>query len=172
MYEAGGARSNGRDDITGEPTSDRPSKTDPGVMPAAVWATVGAMAESPREVLAAAVRLASRGRSGQGGATALSRERRGFAVDAEVGRGAREPARVREVRRWWRPRASVLASAEMKICCPICHKEQEVPEDFAYRPFCSQRCKTIDLGNWLGEAYRISRPITADDEEPGVRGEN
>lgn len=60
----------------------------------------------------------------------------------------------------------------MKIRCPICHKEQEVPEDFAYRPFCSQRCKTIDLGNWLGEAYRISRPITADDEEPGMRGEN
>jgi endogenous inhibitor of DNA gyrase (YacG/DUF329 family) len=61
----------------------------------------------------------------------------------------------------------------VKITCPICHKVlQDVPEDFPSRPFCSQRCKTIDLGNWLGEAYRISRPISADDEDPGVRGEN
>jgi endogenous inhibitor of DNA gyrase (YacG/DUF329 family) len=61
----------------------------------------------------------------------------------------------------------------MKIRCPICHKERDdVPDDFPHRPFCSARCKAIDLGNWLGEAYRISRPITADDEEPGTRGAN
>jgi hypothetical protein len=28
-----------------------------------------------------------------------------------------------------------------------------------YRPFCSERCRLVDLGRWLGEAYRI----------PGVR---
>lgn len=61
----------------------------------------------------------------------------------------------------------------MTIRCPICHKKLEgVPDDFPFRPFCSQRCKTIDLGNWFGEAYRISRPIAADDEEPGTRGAN
>lgn len=26
-------------------------------------------------------------------------------------------------------------------------------------PFCSARCKTIDLGRWLGEDYRISEPL-------------
>jgi endogenous inhibitor of DNA gyrase (YacG/DUF329 family) len=61
----------------------------------------------------------------------------------------------------------------VKIRCPICRKElQDVPDDYPYRPFCSQRCKTIDLGNWLGEAYKVTRPIAVDDEEPGVRGEN
>jgi uncharacterized protein len=43
--------------------------------------------------------------------------------------------------------------------CPICRRERDVPDDSPTRPFCSQRCKTIDLGNWLGEAYRISRPL-------------
>lgn len=61
----------------------------------------------------------------------------------------------------------------MTIRCPICHKVlPDVPSDFPHRPFCSPRCKTIDLGNWLGEAYRISRPLTEDDEESDVRGAN
>lgn len=30
-----------------------------------------------------------------------------------------------------------------------------------WAPFCSARCKDIDLGRWLGEEYRISRPMTA-----------
>ncbi len=29
------------------------------------------------------------------------------------------------------------------------------PSGGQYRPFCSQRCQTIDLGNWLGERYII-----------------
>ena len=34
-----------------------------------------------------------------------------------------------------------------------------VVDDFPHRPFCSSRCKTIDLGRWLDESYRISTPI-------------
>lgn len=61
----------------------------------------------------------------------------------------------------------------MTIRCPICHKVlADAPDDYPHRPFCSQRCKTIDLGNWLGETYRISRPLTEDDEDSGVRGTN
>ena len=33
-----------------------------------------------------------------------------------------------------------------------------------YLPFCSLRCKRIDLGRWLGEAYRI--PAEDQDEPP------
>jgi endogenous inhibitor of DNA gyrase (YacG/DUF329 family) len=45
--------------------------------------------------------------------------------------------------------------------CPIC--ESAVTEATATtRPFCSERCRTIDLGNWLGESYRI--PVV--DETP------
>lgn len=35
--------------------------------------------------------------------------------------------------------------------CPIC-KKPSLPD---YRPFCSARCKTLDLGKWLGGGYRV-----------------
>ena len=47
----------------------------------------------------------------------------------------------------------------MQIRCPLCHRETAVPDDFAFRPFCSRRCKLADLGNWLDEAYTISTPL-------------
>jgi endogenous inhibitor of DNA gyrase (YacG/DUF329 family) len=40
------------------------------------------------------------------------------------------------------------------IRCPICKKEvAEGAPDF---PFCSDRCRTIDLGNWASEKYKIA----------------
>lgn len=50
--------------------------------------------------------------------------------------------------------------------CPICGK----PVKLESRPFCSKRCADIDLGRWLGEAYRIPAeepPEGFDQEEPG-----
>jgi hypothetical protein len=41
-----------------------------------------------------------------------------------------------------------------KIKCPACRKET-VWEDNPYRPFCSDRCRVIDLGAWVQERYRI-----------------
>ena len=41
--------------------------------------------------------------------------------------------------------------------CPICKKP--VPLDSADVPFCSDRCRLIDLGKWASGAYRISSPI-------------
>lgn len=35
--------------------------------------------------------------------------------------------------------------------CPICGK----PSDARFRPFCSKRCADQDLGQWLGEGYRV-----------------
>jgi uncharacterized protein len=49
--------------------------------------------------------------------------------------------------------------------CPSCKKTVELPVKAAHRPFCSPRCKLIDLGRWLDEEYRISRPIGPDDPE-------
>ena len=41
--------------------------------------------------------------------------------------------------------------------CPIC--EAKLPEGDAqgrpFEPFCSRRCRDIDLGRWLGESYRM-----------------
>jgi uncharacterized protein len=41
-----------------------------------------------------------------------------------------------------------------KIKCPTCRKET-VWENNPYRPFCSDRCRVIDLGGWAQERYRI-----------------
>ena len=42
-----------------------------------------------------------------------------------------------------------------KIKCPHC-SEQTAWQDNAHRPFCSERCKLIDLGQWADESYRVS----------------
>lgn len=52
--------------------------------------------------------------------------------------------------------------------CPVCRKQLPVLDvDAPYRPFCSQRCKTIDLGSWLTGSYRISRPVEEEDLDSG-----
>jgi len=43
-----------------------------------------------------------------------------------------------------------------KVRCPICKKE--VPLNDPEMPFCSARCRIIDLGNWADETYKISTP--------------
>jgi endogenous inhibitor of DNA gyrase (YacG/DUF329 family) len=43
------------------------------------------------------------------------------------------------------------------LYCPICRKE--VALDSAEVPFCSERCRTIDLGKWASGEYRIASPI-------------
>ena len=45
--------------------------------------------------------------------------------------------------------------------CPIC--KQAVDPDSEFMPFCSERCKLIDLGNWASEKYVISTPIIPPD---------
>ncbi len=42
--------------------------------------------------------------------------------------------------------------------CPICRKVFSADDPNAALPFCSTRCKTIDLGKWLGEEYSIDVP--------------
>lgn len=38
--------------------------------------------------------------------------------------------------------------------CPYCGKPAQF-EGNPYRPFCSERCKLIDLGNWASGSYRV-----------------
>jgi endogenous inhibitor of DNA gyrase (YacG/DUF329 family) len=42
--------------------------------------------------------------------------------------------------------------------CPVC-KKVEVALGAAEFPFCSDRCRTIDLGNWASGKYVISTPL-------------
>jgi uncharacterized protein len=55
--------------------------------------------------------------------------------------------------------------------CPICHKtlrvssgEHQPPPP--YFPFCSKRCKLIDLGSWLDSRYKIVSPLRPEDSPP------
>lgn len=45
--------------------------------------------------------------------------------------------------------------------CPTCQKTNQVEHrrDAPFRPFCSERCKLVDLGKWLDEEYRIESPL-------------
>lgn len=54
----------------------------------------------------------------------------------------------------------------MKVC-PSCNKEFNPEQHGASIPFCSQRCKLIDLGAWLSEKHRIPSDeidVAIDDE--------
>ena len=43
----------------------------------------------------------------------------------------------------------------MNVKCPTCGKQSEWSTDNPHRPFCSHRCKLIDLGEWSNESRRI-----------------
>jgi uncharacterized protein len=55
--------------------------------------------------------------------------------------------------------------ADATKACPICGK----PADDQFRPFCSRRCREVDLNRWLSGVYAV--PVTADEEEDERRDE-
>ena len=46
----------------------------------------------------------------------------------------------------------------MKHKCPICKKSTDSETDAEF-PFCSDRCRMHDLGNWASEKYVVSDPV-------------
>lgn len=52
----------------------------------------------------------------------------------------------------------------MKVKCPQCGERVEYSTANPYRPFCSERCKTVDLGAWASDRYAIpGEPLESDD---------
>jgi uncharacterized protein len=47
--------------------------------------------------------------------------------------------------------------------CPTCNKETILNSNNRFRPFCSERCRLIDLGEWIEVSYKISEPTIIDD---------
>jgi hypothetical protein len=54
--------------------------------------------------------------------------------------------------------------------CPICKAETDSQRDADF-PFCSERCRLLDLGAWASEKYVISEAVMDEDtnEEPGAK---
>jgi endogenous inhibitor of DNA gyrase (YacG/DUF329 family) len=51
--------------------------------------------------------------------------------------------------------------------CPVCDAAVDLPSA-EHPPFCGERCRLIDLGRWLDEAYAVpEKPRDEDDEEAG-----
>jgi endogenous inhibitor of DNA gyrase (YacG/DUF329 family) len=61
----------------------------------------------------------------------------------------------------------------IRVQCPTCQRlmEGEGPERWPEYPFCSPRCRLIDLGRWLGEDYRVAAP-DAEEASPEPDEEN
>ncbi len=49
-----------------------------------------------------------------------------------------------------------------RMSCPICRRPVAERSENAAYPFCSERCRLVDLGRWLGEDYRIPGGPSAD----------
>ena len=59
------------------------------------------------------------------------------------------------------------ANSPRLVTCPNCKKLIEYSISNTFRPFCSQRCKLIDLGDWANENYKIpdNKPIDPEYED-------
>ncbi len=49
-----------------------------------------------------------------------------------------------------------MAQHSVTVDCPTCGRKVEFVASSRWRPFCSERCRTVDLGAWASERYRIA----------------
>jgi hypothetical protein len=54
----------------------------------------------------------------------------------------------------------------MSVRCPTCSREIEWSAEFPWRPFCSERCRLVDLGAWLAEERAIPGRAVDPMEDP------
>lgn len=50
------------------------------------------------------------------------------------------------------------------VDCPNCKSKVAWLPENTFKPFCSERCKLIDLGEWASENHKISQPIQVEQE--------
>ena len=61
------------------------------------------------------------------------------------------------------------------VHCPTCDKPVSLASDNKFRPFCSARCRLIDLGEWVQEGYAIPDKHThvadqgEEDPDPSIK---
>jgi endogenous inhibitor of DNA gyrase (YacG/DUF329 family) len=64
--------------------------------------------------------------------------------------------------------AAKAARPAPKRPCPTCGKDVDWSKQPDYRPFCSKRCRLIDLGEWASDRYSIPSDEAAGDPEAGL----
>jgi endogenous inhibitor of DNA gyrase (YacG/DUF329 family) len=55
-------------------------------------------------------------------------------------------------------------------CCPICKAKRDCVLNNKYFPFCSRRCKHIDLRNWFSNKYYICGSVQDKEDDCVNRG--
>ena len=51
------------------------------------------------------------------------------------------------------------------VACPACRQETPYSLDNPWRPFCSERCRNHDLGDWANERFRLPAKTPAGDDQ-------
>jgi len=64
-----------------------------------------------------------------------------------------------------RDASTPAAGPPRTVACPACGAPCAFGPSNPWRPFCSERCRTTDLGAWASEAYRV--PGKPDGEDSG-----
>jgi endogenous inhibitor of DNA gyrase (YacG/DUF329 family) len=54
----------------------------------------------------------------------------------------------------------------LEVNCPTCKRKVQWSDENKWRPFCSERCKLIDLGEWAAESHRIAGDPVIDPDNP------
>jgi endogenous inhibitor of DNA gyrase (YacG/DUF329 family) len=65
------------------------------------------------------------------------------------------------------PRLAIFISGGETMRCPTCKRLVDSTPANKFRPFCSERCRMVDLGTWAGENYRVQGAKVEDREHPG-----
>ena len=55
------------------------------------------------------------------------------------------------------------------VKCPTCGGDSVFAPTNRYRPFCSERCKNIDLGAWASESFKVPEATPSDEPDPNVQ---
>ena len=59
--------------------------------------------------------------------------------------------------------------SERKVPCPTCKRPAVFSPANAWRPFCSERCRSADLGAWASEQFCVAAPPSADELDDSAK---
>ncbi|MGM0632828.1 MAG: DNA gyrase inhibitor YacG [Pseudomonadota bacterium] len=62
-----------------------------------------------------------------------------------------------------------MSDSPLTVNCPQCHEIVAWTEENRWRPFCSERCKLLDFGDWASERHSIpGEPAAPEDLETAL----